>query len=86
MVVQDTPIFDKAFFDNLKTSFPRARLNDGYRDINDRIQTVKTFIEYLKTREVIENTPSQYIPTGIVDNIFNAGFQRDMKRNQRLNR
>lgn len=78
LVLQDTPIFDKQYFDAIRLSFPKAR-PDGYRDINDRFITAEKFINYLKARESIENAGTTDI-SNIVQGIITGGFYKDIGR------
>ncbi len=50
LVLQDTPIFSKEYFEAIKSDFPMSD-NNGFRNLNNRVESVKRFIEYLTEQE-----------------------------------
>lgn len=50
LVLQDTPIFDEVFFNNMCQVFPHCTEN-GKRNMNNRIETVECFMRYLGEQE-----------------------------------
>jgi hypothetical protein len=50
LVLQDTPIFEKEYFDTIKSSFPISDPK-GKRLLFDRAQTANSFLEYLSHME-----------------------------------
>ncbi|MEX1003450.1 MAG: P-loop NTPase fold protein [Crocinitomicaceae bacterium] len=79
MVLQDTPIFEQEFFDQMMKFFPKAESN-GRRNMEGRISTVEQFMMYLEKQE--KNEPQALIatlgsPTG---NIKANGLNNDLHR------
>jgi hypothetical protein len=80
LVLQDTPIFDKIVFDEIKKEFPIPE-EHGKKDMKVRVKIVKLFVEYLKSREKNAKTSNlQQRFGGVVDNIMTNGLQRDLDR------
>jgi GTPase SAR1 family protein len=88
LVVQDTPIFDEFYFERIKESFPEVD-SYGERDIQYRLITVATFIEYLKKREWFDHTKNELnyghkvLDLDIVDYIERTGLNHDIERIER---
>ena len=85
LVVQDTPIFDEYYFERIKESFPEVD-SYGERDIQYRLITVATFIEYLKKREWFDHTKNELnyghkiLDLDIIDFIERTGLEMDIER------
>lgn len=54
LVLQDTPIYNDKYFDDITASFPESD-SYGVRDLNKRKNVVELFIEYLLNQENIEH-------------------------------
>ena len=54
LILQDTPIFDSAMFEEIKNSFPLA-YNNGKRDLRMRVEVVEKFLAYLEYTEKCTN-------------------------------
>ena len=50
LVLQDTPIFSQEYFEKIKSIFPQSDQN-GIRNLNSRVETVKLFFDYLLYQE-----------------------------------
>lgn len=50
LILQDTPIFAQEHFEKIKNIFPQSEQN-GYRNLSERVEAVKLFIEYLVEEE-----------------------------------
>lgn len=50
LILQDTPIFKKDYFDSICSKFPQSR-ESGQRNLSQRTEVVKMFIEYLENME-----------------------------------
>ncbi|WP_412473620.1 AAA family ATPase [Halobacteriovorax sp. YZS-1-1] len=50
LVLQDTPIFDEAFFEKIKYTFPEVN-QYGKSELSKRMESVKYFTDYLKEEE-----------------------------------
>lgn len=50
LILQDTPIFSQEHFEKIKAVFPLSDVN-GIRNLSDRVETVKAFINYLSDEE-----------------------------------
>lgn len=80
LILQDTPIFDKKAYDEIKIKFPIPEEN-GKKDMKTRIAIVKSFINYLKTCESkTETSELQQRYGGVIDGLLTNGLQRDLDR------
>jgi hypothetical protein len=78
LVLQDTPIFDKHSFDEIKNGFPLAN-EKGKRFLYDRIETARRFLAYLALME--KKQPRQLISAyGSLSEYLNKGFDADVSR------
>jgi hypothetical protein len=50
LIIQDTPIFDKDFFNEIYSKFPLSD-DEGKRSLNGRVECVKSFIMYIQSCE-----------------------------------
>jgi Cdc6-like AAA superfamily ATPase len=78
LVLQDTPIFIKDYFDSIKANFPLAD-NKGVRILSDRLLTVKGFIKYLKEMEKSQHKELIRLFGSIVEEIISFGLEKDYK-------
>lgn len=78
LCLQDTPIFDKTFFENIKAVFPQSDTS-GKRLLSDRLESVKFFIEYLKQRESKQANNLRTMYGDISTHICN-GLASDIRR------
>lgn len=58
LVVQDTPIFNLAYFEGIRDCFPQSDEN-GKRLLDRKIQTINLFVEYLDSQESLQ--PNQLV-------------------------
>lgn len=65
MALEDTPIFDMDFFNDMKIVFPQSD-NNGKRNLRKRVEVVEKFIEYLENEEKLETVESQVFAKNIV--------------------
>lgn len=85
LILQDTPIFDEFYFERLKEVFPEVD-SYGERDIQDRLITVTTFIEYLKKMEWFDHSKNELnyghktFDINIIDYIERNGLNTDIQR------
>jgi len=79
LVLQDTPVYDIDSFNKLKKVFPSSS-NDGKRNLNQRIESIKKFIEYLRCQE--NKQPHVLISKfgSIVEDIQINGLNKDLDR------
>lgn len=77
LVLQDTPIYDTASYDQIRKSFPLSN-DQGKQNLLARIQTVELFIEYLQKEEKRELIESEDIPKGIVNSMLTDGLENDL--------
>lgn len=78
LVLQDTPIFNNEDFHNIRTAFQTCDVN-GKRDMKNRIEVVKTFIDYLEKKEHSQEPLSlkkKY--GGIIEKIKSNGLDADI--------
>ena len=86
LVLQDTPIFEKSYYDRLVQLFPIPEKANGKKDMNVRINIVKTFIEYLEEVEKKKNNVQlQTIYGKLVENILAEGLDNDIRRLSGIN-
>ena len=78
LCLQDTPIFDKTFFENLKAVFPQSD-SSGKRLLSDRLECVNIFIDYLKQKETKQANNLKTMYGDITTHICN-GLAPDLKR------
>jgi len=78
LCLQDTPIFDKTSFENLKAVFPQSDTN-GKRPLYNRLSSVNIFMEYLKQRESKQANNLKTMYGDITTHICN-GLAPDLKR------
>lgn len=78
LCLQDTPIFDKSFFEKLKATFPLSDVS-GKRLLSERLETVNIFIEYLKHKENKQANNLKTMYVDITSHISN-GLAQDIKR------
>lgn len=50
LILQDTPIFDKDSFNEIYSKFPLSN-DEGKRSLNGRVETVKSFLNYIRKCE-----------------------------------
>lgn len=67
LVLQDTPIFDEVFFENISNAFPHSD-RDGERDLPKRLESSKIFLQYLQAQEEDDLRRSTY--TNAENNCF----------------
>lgn len=85
LVLQDTPIYDDYYFERIKEIFPEVDTY-GERDIQYRLITVSTFIEYLKKMEFYDHSKNELnfghkvFDMNIVEYISTNGLDIDIKR------
>ena len=78
LVLQDTPIFDEVFFNNMCQVFPHCTEN-GKRNMNNRIETVECFMRYLGEQENHEPRVVLNQLGSIVQDIKNKGMDADIR-------
>lgn len=76
LILQDTPIFNKDFFDAIKSQFPEAN-NKGIRNLEERLATVKIFMKYLKEVEKTQHHELIKLYGSIVGDVFTYGLEKD---------
>ena len=76
LILQDTPIFNKDFFDAIKAQFPHAN-NKGIRVLEDRLSTVKEFMNYLREMEKTQHHELIKLYGSIVRDVFVFGLKKD---------
>lgn len=85
LILQDTPIYEEYYFDRLIEVFPEVD-DYGERDIEYRVITVTTFIEYLKKMEWFDHSMNELnygdkaLDINIVDYIERTGLNKDIER------
>lgn len=85
LVLQDTPIYDDQYYEQLLNVFPQSD-HSGNRDINARVNCVKIFLDYLKKQEILDHTRNKLnlgekaLDLQIVDSIYNGGLKHDLER------
>ncbi len=77
LVLQDTPIFSKDYFDDIKAQFPLAN-DKGIRILSERLLTVKKFINYLKEMEKSQHKELIKLFGSIVDEVLSYGLEKDI--------
>jgi hypothetical protein len=50
LIIQDTPIFDKDFFNDIYSKFPLSN-EEGKRNLKSRVESVKSFLKYIESCE-----------------------------------
>jgi len=83
LTLQDTVIYDDKFLSRLKEVFPIADTN-GNRNLRQRLETVKIFMEYLRQQEHKETIESEMIAKNIVQEIYDNGLNNEFKRIERV--
>ncbi len=78
LCLQDTPIFDKGYFEKLKAIFPQSDAT-GKRLLSERLESVHVFIDYLKEKESKQANNLKIMYGEITDHICN-GLAADLKR------
>jgi GTPase SAR1 family protein len=78
LVLQDTPIFDKDYFEYIKARFPLAN-NKGIRILTERVSTVKGFVDYLKKMEQSQHRELITMFGSTVDEIYAFGLEKDIE-------
>jgi len=78
MTLEDTPIFNDDFFNEMKSIFPQSDDN-GKRNLKRRVEVVEKFIDYLSHEEKSETVESQIFVKDIVKTIKH-GANKDIKR------
>lgn len=78
LVLQDTPLFDEVFFNNMCQVFPHCTEN-GKRNMNNRIETVECFMRYLGEQENHEPRVVLNQLGSIVQDIKNKGMDADIR-------
>lgn len=68
IIIQDTPIFDLQHFDTIRAAFPLTHEN-GTRNIQQRIEDVRLFIDYLKFMESNQSTQVLTVYGSLMDNV-----------------
>ena len=53
LVVQNTPIFDKGHFEDIRKAFPECDVH-GNRNLSRRLDSVELFLDYLKSQEIMD--------------------------------
>jgi len=84
LVLQDTPIFEKSYFEKIRGNFPLSDEN-GKRNLEQRLDIVKLFIEYLKDQEkrqsnsvkIIYGEIMTHISTGLASDL--RGIEKSLK-------
>jgi GTPase SAR1 family protein len=71
LVLQDTPIYDLNFFEQIKLNFPKPDAN-GTRDLGQRKKVMESFVEYLRLKEKQESfSPDGKVDQSLTYNIIN---------------
>ena len=83
LTLQDTVIYDDKYLSSLKEVFPIADA-EGNRNLKQRLETVKIFVEYLRQQEHKETIESELIAKNIVQDIFDNGLNKEFKRIERV--
>jgi len=78
MTLEDTPIYDEEFFNQMKSVFPFSDEN-GKRNLKGRVAVAEKFIEYLANEEKLETVESELLSKNIVSGI-QWGSKRDIDR------
>ena len=78
LILQDTPIFDKEKFDEIKVQFPLADAK-GVRTLSERLLTVTEFMNYLKYMEKSQHKELIRLFGSIVEEIKTYGLEKDYK-------
>ena len=85
LILQDTPIYDEFYFERLKEVFPEVD-TQGERDIQYRLITVTTFVEYLRKMEWFDHSKNELnyghkaFDIDIIDYIERNGLKSDIQR------
>lgn len=82
LVLQDTPIYDKDSFYTMKNSFPLSG-NDGKRNLNLRLQSVKHFLDYLKECDKNQSNQLKTI-FGSMSDYLTDNVQQDIKNIEKV--
>lgn len=79
LVAQDTPIFNQQNFLKISENFVEADDN-GYKSLQNRINFVEAFYEYLCFAETRETIEGENIIKNVMNNIRKNGLQKDINR------
>jgi GTPase SAR1 family protein len=84
LVLQDTPIYDPHFFEEIKSKFPKPDAS-GTRNLDERRKVMESFVEYLRLKEKQESfSPDSKTDTALTYNIVNemmlSGLKTDFSR------
>ena len=79
LILQDTPICNEDAFNRIRYEFP-FRGEDHKRDLDRRLSTVESFMDYLKSEE--KKAPMGVITQfgSIIDHIYSTGLKKDIDR------
>lgn len=82
MVLQDTPIYDKTTFGELKSVFPLSMDSTGKRDIERRISCVTKFLEYIEQME--KELPPGFVKKygKVTGHLLDHGLKADLRELQ----
>jgi len=69
LILQDTPVFDIPKFDEIKSVFPLSN-EVGIRNIEDRIECMKRFFDYLSHMENKQSRRTKAVYGNIIDSII----------------
>lgn len=78
MALEDTPIFNNDYFNEIKSNFPLSDGN-GKRNLKKRVEVAEKFLEYLENEEKLETVESQLFAKNIV-NAIKYGANKDIRR------
>lgn len=85
LVLQDTPIFNDKYFDDITTFFPECDI-DGNRNLNSRVKTTRVFIDYLLEQENIDHNRKEgnygikCLDRQIIKSLQENGLKNDLQR------
>lgn len=85
LILQDTPIYDEESFIIMSTLFPECD-NLGNRDLYKRKETLKKFIDYLSSQELIDHSRKEInynihsLDFKIINTALESGLNQDIER------
>lgn len=85
LILQDTPIYDEAFFKELTTLFPECDMY-GNRDLNKRKESLKKFVDYLISQEKLDHNRKELnyninsLDKRIMETALLGGLSQDLER------
>lgn len=79
LILQDTPICSEDAFNSIRNEFP-FRGEDHKRDLDKRLRTVESFMDYLKIEE--KRAPMGVLTQfgSLIDQLYSTGLKNDIER------